>query len=196
VLTPPREGLDLVQAPLAERPADPELATGWQAGLRHLGGTLRKGVAGEIPEALERMRPVMDVLESAGERGTVTTADGTTWLAFGWPDLVRPASKVLLVREALPMAEVVALHRWPRRVGLCAEGDGNALPAADLDPGPVSEARVGRAYDGSATLFAVDASAVWLTEGRKVCRWDAKGASAWEPVATALGTLMLGWAQR
>lgn len=180
----------------SERPPEEVLATGWRAGLRALGGELRRGSFGEIPEPLERIAAAMDVLNAAPDRATVVLADGRTYAAFGYPDLVRNASKVLLVRDAEPFPEVVALHRWPVRVGTCVEGDDGLVPSADLDPGPVSETRTGAPFPGDGTLFAVEAASVYVLQGRKVAQFDGRHVADGWPLSSAVGSLLLHWSQR
>ncbi len=194
-LAPPRQGIDITVAPDAVAPEEPELPGGWRAAIRSMGGRLERA-QGEIPESLTRIQPVMDVLQAAGERATVLTRDARRWLAFGYPDLRRNASKVILVREAEPVAEIVALHRWPELVGLVAEGEGGVLPAAHDDPGAVSDARTSAPYTGAGSLFAVDSAAIWVLEKKLVKRWDGRTAKDVGPVSSALASLVLSWSQR
>ncbi|MEC7948637.1 MAG: hypothetical protein VX265_13815, partial [Myxococcota bacterium] len=97
-------------------------AGGWSAGLAALGGQLDTDAWPALPEGLARIAPVRNVLESAGQIGLVTREE-VTWVAFGFPDLRRADSKVLLVREGDPQPEVIALHRHPQRVGTLVFGD-------------------------------------------------------------------------
>lgn len=179
-----------------ERPAEEEIGTGWRAGLRALGGVVERTSTGEIPEALERIAAAVDVLQAAGDRAVVRLPNGVTYTAFGYPDLVRNHSKVLLVREAAPLAEVVALHRWPKRVGLCAEGDDGVVPSTELDPGPVAEERTGAPFDGPGQLFAVEGASIYVLQGRKVAQFDGRDTAGGWPLASAVGTLLLHWSQR
>lgn len=180
----------------AARPQEEEIATGWRAGLRAIQGEIRRGTLGEIPEALERVAPVMDVLNAAGDRAVVRLPDGREYTAFGYPDLVRNGSKVLLVRDAEPYPEIVALHRWPRRVGVCAEGDDGIVPSADLDPSAVALDRTGAPYTGPGRLFAVEGGSIYVVDGKRVTTWDGREAAGGWPVSSALGTLLLHWSQR
>jgi molybdenum cofactor biosynthesis protein B len=180
----------------AERPPEEDIATGWRAGLRALGGELRRGSFGEIPESVERIAAAMDVLNAATDRATVVLPDGRSYAAFGYPDLVRNGSKVLLVREAEPFAEIVALHRWPVRVGTCVEGDDGIAPSSDLDPGPVSQERTGAPFPGVGSLFAVEGASVYVLQGRKVAQFDGRNVADGWPLASAVGTLLLHWSQR
>jgi molybdenum cofactor biosynthesis protein B len=192
-LAPPKEGIVLDAPSTTEPPASTPSATGWRAGLAALGGTLTPG-SGDLPEGLARIPAARDVLATAGQRAGVTLADGTTWSAYGFPDLQRDGSKVLLIREAPPVAEVVVLHRWPARCGLVSEDGEGVLPSA-VALAEV-ETRTGRAHEGAGLLFALDRSAAWIVEGRTVTAIDAKGARHAGPVATVVGSLLLGWSQR
>lgn len=178
------------------RPEEPEIGTGWRAGLRGIKGEVDRSSRGEIPEAFERVAPAMDVLNAAGDRAVVKLADGRRYTAFGYPDLVRNASKVLLVRDAEPYPEVVALHRWPRLVGICAEGDDGIVPSADLDPAPIAAERTGAPYPGSGSLFAVESASIYVREGKKISTWDGRELTGGWPIASCIGTLLLHWSQR
>lgn len=194
-LAPPRQGIDITVAPDAIAPEERELPTGWRAALRALGARLERG-HNEIPDALARFQPVVDVLHAAGETGIVLLPDGRRWMAYGFPDLRRNASKVVLVREAVPIAEIVAFHRWPEAVGIVAEGEDGMLPASDDDPGVISGTRAPAPYQGSGSLFAVDATGVWVLEGKVVRRWEGRALKDVGPVSSSLASLVLGWSQR
>ncbi|MSP56276.1 MAG: molybdenum cofactor biosynthesis protein MoaB [Myxococcales bacterium] len=192
-------GIALTVAQDAVREDSSPIASGWEAGLRALFGVVERRQP-EIPESLSRMQAVVDVLNSAGTRATVRLQDGAVYGAWGFPDLSRRGSKVLLVREAEPVAEIVALHRWPSPAGVCCEG-GGVLPDATLALASFTEDRTGRAYEGAGGLFAVDGNVVWILLGRKLIRWDgrkteAAALAAAEPVSSALATMVLGWSGR
>jgi hypothetical protein len=171
-------------------------AAGWPSALAARGATLDTGAWPALPEGLARLAPVRNVLESAGQFGRVTLPDGTGYVACGFPDLLRPQSKVLLVREGDPQPEVVALHRHPRRVGVVVFGDDGYLPSADLDPDPVAEERTGRALPEWGTLFAVEAAAVLVTRGGRVWRWDGRKEEDMGTPTQAMASLVLRWSQR
>lgn len=191
----PQEMVTQIPSP-TERPPEEDIATGWRAGLRAIKGEVVRGSLGDVPESLERVAAVMDVLNAAGDRAVVRLPDGREYTAFGYPDLVRNASKVLLVRAGDPVAEVVALHRWPTRVGICVEGEGGIVPSADLDPGPVAEERTGHSFEGLGQLFAVEGASIYLLQGKKVAQFDGRELATGWPLASALGTLFLHWSQR
>lgn len=196
-IEPPRRGVDLVATGAGERPdPTPSAAGGWQAALAELRGRLVPAGATPVPDALATIPAAMDVLNSATARMRMICEDGRSWLVFGYPDLLRPASKVLAVREALPVAEIVALHRWPARVGLCCELDDSLLPGTEANLAEVSTERCGRPWEEPGQLFAVEGAAVWVRERRYVRKWDGKRAGPEENVGPAIGSLLLGWSQR
>lgn len=194
---PPPTGISLQPMPASgERRPELELPTGWRAGLRALGATLSPQRSVELPESLQKMAAVMDVLHSAGERAIATLPDGREYQVFGFPDLVRNSSKVLMVRDAWPYPEVVALHRWPRRVGICAEEKDGILPSSTSEPSSFSLERTGRPYLGPGTLFAVESTSIYLLDRRKVAQWDGRRNGSWDPVNSMMGTLVLYWSQK
>lgn len=169
---------------------------GWQGALAAMGATLDRGAWGHIPEIVERFAPVRDVLARAGERRPVQDDHGHTWTAFGFPDLRRPGSKVILIRETAPLIEILALHRAPVRVGVCGEDSAGWLPASTRDPGPVADALVGRRPQSWGRLFAVEGDAIYLERGGRVVRWNGSREEPVGSVGQALASLVLRWSQR
>ncbi len=198
---PPPPGISAAQIQAADtRRQEPDLATGWRAAVRELKAELKINQDVVPPDSVSRLASVRDVLWAAGERGTLTLPGGRQYLAFGYPDLSRNTSKVILVSgESGGLPEIVALHRWPRRVGICPEGEG-LLPSVTSDPVAVSVERCGRAAPAEGRLFAVEGSAVYLIreiDGRdRVAQWDGRRLGGWEPPGSLLGTLSLFWSQR
>lgn len=194
---PPPQGISVRPMPgSGERKPELDLPTGWRAGLRAMGGTLTPDQSPELPESMQRMAAACDVLNSAGERGRVTLPNGREYTAFGFPDLVRNSSKVLLLRDAWPQPEVVALHRWPRRVGICAEDTDSILPPSTSDVSQQSIERTGRPYMGPGSLFAVESTSIYLVDRKKVAQWDGRRNGSWDPLNSMMGTLILYWSQK
>lgn len=138
-----------------------------------------------LPEGLPAA--VLDVLRAAPATGRAER-DGRRWAAFGFPDL-SPRARVLLVHED---GEIVALHRWPRRVGAAGAGEG-MLPRAGSDAAAAARS-LGFAAEGP--LVAMDARAVWVRDGDRVLRVDAAGARPVGRAAQVLASLVLEWSQR
>ena len=170
-------------------------AGGWSAGLAALGGQLDTDAWPALPEGLARIAPVRNVLESAGQIGLVTREE-VTWVAFGFPDLRRADSKVLLVREGDPQPEVIALHRHPQRVGTLVFGDSPWMPTADTDPDPIARERTGRPLDAWGTLLAVEPSRVYIVRDGRVRSWDGQKERDEGTRSQALASLVLRWSQR
>lgn len=170
---------------------------GWQQGLAAMKGSLDRGFQAILPDAFQRLAPVRQVLEGAGERRVVRTESGESWVACGFPDLVRPGAKVLLVRDTEDGPEMVALHRHPKRVGVCgAREDDGYLPGADWDPDPLAKERTGAALPTWGRLVALESDAVYTERGGKVYRWDGRRETEAGTRSQALATLVLRWSQR
>jgi molybdenum cofactor biosynthesis protein B len=160
------------------RKETPLPAPGWRGGLATLGAELKPG--GTAPVGLPRA--VLDVLESAGAHATLP-ATGGDWFVCGFPDLVRPGAKVLAVRGEPGAWEVLALHRFPTRVGVV--GTTGYLPATVEGLPP---------HDGP--LFAVDGAGACLLEDDGVTRWDGRRRTPMGSPDQALASLVLEWSQR
>lgn len=197
--------VQLAQVPAASAapaPAEPEAegvaGGGWAAGLAALDATLSRGPAPMPPDALATLAPARNVLEQAGERGTVTLPDGHTLAAYGYPDLLRAGSKVLLVGPGAPWGEVLALHRHPRTAGLPARSS-TLLPRAGSDPRPQAEERTGAPLPSALAqgdLFAVDGGTVYVELDGKVHSWDGRRARAEGGPKQVIASLLLRWSQR
>lgn len=171
----------------------------WQQALDHLGWRLDHERWGQLPDALNRMAPVRQVLASAGERRLVLSSDGKTRLACGFPDLRRADSKVLTIGferdwEGNDVLEVLALHRHPNPTGTCTEA-GVWTPASNLTIGPVCEARTGRVPPGKGELFAVEGGTVYLRRGSSVVAWDGRIEQPMGRTTQTLASLVLRWSQ-
>ncbi len=182
--------------PAAAAPAPPPAPRGWEAALAHIGATVDRGAWGPMPEAVHRFAPVRDVLERAGERRPVQDDHGRRWTAFGFPDLRRAGSKVLLVRETDALIEIIALHRAPARVGVCGDRDEAWLPPSSRDPGPVSVELVGARPPGWGRLFALEGDAVYVERDGRIHRWDGRRETPVGTIGQALASLVLRWSQR
>ncbi len=198
----PGSHVDLVQSGAAAPPATPDGAeqtagrSGWQAGLAALGARLDRDRWPPLPDVFSRVAPARNVLETAGERATCILPDGRKLSAFGWPDLLRSRSKVLLVAEGQPLAEVVALHRHPRKVGVVVEGDRGMLPSADSDLDNVARERTGSPPPGFGTLFAVEGGVVYYQRDRRIWSWDGGRERDEGSPTQAFASLLLRWSQR
>lgn len=187
-------GVELRQVLSEPPPEEPETEPiGWQKALADLGATLERGARATLPEPLTRLASVMDVLSSAGEEGAVTVGE-ERYAAFGFPDLRRVTSKVLLIGPGAPWGEVIALHRWPQRVGVSRDGGGQLPATGRLSR--TSQERTGQEYPDEGRLLAAESDVVWVRDGDRVVRWDGRHARVEGGPGAVLGSLLLRWSQR
>ncbi len=172
----------------------PEIAApGWLNQLSALGGRLDREARVELPPSIAKSAPVLEVLNSAGERGEVQL--GTErYGAYGWPDLRRPESKVLLVGPGEPVGEVLALHRMPTRVGVCRRGGGLLHSTGRL--GRSAMEITGADYPEEGRLFAMDSDTIHVREGEHVYSWDGRRRLQQGSMQATLASLILHWSRR
>jgi len=174
-------------------PAEPP----WKRAIRSLGAELLIGRSEPLPEAIEKLAPVLNVLHTAGESGMMKLPSGRRYSVWGWPDLRRPNSKVLAVSWGSPLAEVVALHRHPGQAGTCIQEDNGLLPSAGADVAETCVRICGRApADTSGMLFAVSSDTVWILRGRRVFKWDGSREKDDGNPKQVLSSLTLFWSNR
>lgn len=162
-----------------------------------IGASFEVGTPVVVPEALTRYPAAMDVIDASGERVAVRFEDGALGFACGYPDLKRPAAKVLLVRPAASGVEVIAAHKGLQGVGLCAsDAPSQVLPSREDRLAAVTKMKTGAAYEGAGTVFAVDVGAVYFEEEGRIHRWDGRQRSTVGTVGQAMGSLFLSWSQR
>jgi hypothetical protein len=177
-------------------PASDEAPSGWVKALQDLGGTLDRERRVPLPEVLEGISPVIDVLHTAGETATWVRPDGGAFGVYGWPDLRRPSSRVLAIRAGEPWGEILALHRVARTGTSIDEARGLARRRFE-DVQRVAEEITGRAPkspDGK--LFAVQGDAVWIQRANRVIRWDGAKEHDEGTPKQALASLVLAWSNR
>jgi hypothetical protein len=155
-----------------------------------------KGTWPELPEAVERIAPIVDVLHTSGERGTLKLPNGKVYALFGWPGLA-PGAKVIAIGAGEPLGELLALHRYPVMTGTCLDGGGGLLPHRGEPVARLAEAIAGRApKDVSGEPFAVQGDALWIQRGNRAIRWDGQRERDEGTVKQALASLVLEWSSR
>lgn len=188
---------DATPAPGAEVSGEgADLPTGWLRAVYELGGEVTKGTWPEIPEELEKVAPIIDVLHSSGARGTLKLPNGKEYALFGFPHLEKGA-KVLAIAAGSPVAEILALHRYPVLTGTCIDEAGGFAPRRNEPIGAVAEAVVGVApKDVSGELLAVQGDAVFLQRGTRGIKWDGHRDRDEGTIKQVLATLALDWSRR
>ena len=188
------EGRGSARQILAEKPEEDDTPpVGWLKTPVDWGVALRFDLREELPEGLARLAPALDVLQSAGEQATLEL-NGERYTAFGFPDLRRATSKVLLVGQGAPYGEIIALHRQPKPVGAHRDGGGKLVSTGRLSRTSIEV--TGQDYPGDGRLFATDAETLYVREGDTVWAWDGRQRRREGSVGSALASLLLRWSQR
>ena len=182
----------------ASAPEDDDVPDrGWKRAVYDLEGEILRGKSPDVPQNLEGHAPIMDVLYQAGEYAQLKLPNGNRTMIYGFPDLQRANSKVLLVGWGEPLAEVVALHRYPIQAGTCIEEDRGLMPGRDADVGAIAEAITGRTPpDTSGELFAVDHDTVYIQRGKWVYSWDGRKERQEGNPKQALTSMVVRWHAR
>ncbi len=181
----------------AEAPDDDDPAAGrdgWLRAVRELEGKVHLDQREELPQPVEKLAPLLDVLHNAGETGVLELPSGVRYSLWGYPDLRRPGSKVLAVGWGRPLIELLALHRFPVQTGTCIDQPHGLLPHASDSVEATGEAITGVAPpDTDGELFAVDATSVWVLREGRVHRFDGRRDREMGTPKQALATLALSW---
>ena len=95
--------------------------------LQEMGGVVARDELPDTPAWLTDLAAANEVLNHAGGRFKVSLPQGD-YVAFGFPDLHSPRSRVLLLGLGSPRGEILALHRWPMKTGICSPRVGGIIP--------------------------------------------------------------------
>lgn len=188
---PPR-GVSIEQSTEQQAPTSVDALSPWKKGLEHLAATLERDRWYALPDQIAEQTAACDVLLTAGERGVVTLEDGREVGIFGFPDLRRPSSKVLMVTVTRGVFEAVALHRFPNLVGIV--GRGSLLKHASVDD--EAQQRTGMPAPYGGTLFALEHSAIIIERDDKLVRWDGSREVSAGTESQAIASLLLRWSSR
>ena len=184
-------------APTDDEAEEGPPAGGWKRAVWELGGEVRHDQREELPQPVEKLAPLHDVLHTAGETAVLVLPNKVRYSIWGWPDLRRTNSKVVAVGWGEPLCEVLALHRFPVQTGTCIEESRGQLPQRSGDVAAVCKAVTGRApSDVSGELFAVDGETVWIQRGRRVFKWDGSRERDDGNPKQVLASLVLRWSGR
>ena len=165
----------------------------WMQQLASMGGSLDREARTDLPPSIAKSAPVLEVLNTAGERGVAIIND-ESYGCYGWPDLRRANAKVLLIGPGEPVGEVVALHRSPAKIGVSRRGGGVLHSTGRL--GRTAEEVTGVDYPENGRLFATDTGRVFVREGDHVYSWDGKARKHEGSPQAVLASLLLGWSSR
>jgi len=170
---------------------------GWKRAVYDLEAEVLRGKSPDVPQNIEGHAPIMDVLHQAGAYAQLKFPNGNRATIYGYPDLERANSKVLLVGWGEPLAEVVALHRYPIQSGTSIQEERGLMPGRSSDIAQVAEAVTGRApADTSGELFAVDHDTIYVQRGKWIYSWDGRKERQEGNAKQALTSMVVRWHQR
>lgn len=194
VIEEPLEGGVHVTAFGAEPPPEEneETSARWKMALTEMNAELDRERWVDLPHGVETVAPLRELLERAGERGTATLSDGRKVAVFGFPDLRRPNSKVLMVAETRGVLEVVALHRYPQKTAIV--GRNTLAKLGEVDAEAIARTRQPTPYGG--LLYATDTNAVFVKRDQRVYRWDGRREVEEGTENQAAASLLLRWSER
>ena len=175
---------------------NPTVGSGWQKGLQALGAKISNDVWTKIPESLKNIPLTKNIIERAGQQRTAILPSGKNCLLIGFPDLLRPSSKVLLIGEGEPHAEVIALHRYPKKVGLLSSSGCGWLPSVDSNTDRFCIEATKEASPNGGQPFAINGNVVYLERKNTIYSWDGKQEAAIGTTKQAISSLMLDWSQK
>jgi molybdenum cofactor biosynthesis protein B len=173
------------------------VARGWQAATEAMGGTLVRDAWPTLPSLLSDRAAVRAVFDTAGERGVLACPNRCRYAVFGFPDLQRPTSKVLLTADGGRADYIIALHRFPDPVGILGPGAPQLLTDHSARTDKVCREIVGTPIDGDGfTVFAVDRGRVFLEREGAIGSWDGKQLEDQGTPNQVGASLVLRWSQR
>ncbi|MFT7521442.1 MAG: molybdenum cofactor biosynthesis protein B [Kiritimatiellia bacterium] len=185
------------EAPATDADGETVPNRGWKRAVYDLELEIIRGEYPDMPEVIEKFAPVRNLLEQAGEYAQIKFPNKNRMTIYGFPDLQRPNSKVIAVGWGEPMAEIIALHRYPTQVGLCIEEERGLMPGRDTDIASICETVTGRAPPNtSGELFAVSHDTVWIQRGTRVYSWDGRREKDDGNAKQALASMVIDWHTR
>jgi len=167
----------------------------WESILNEMGGSIDATAWTEITPELQRIAPVRNVLEQAGERKICRFQNGQNYTLYGYPNLEQRNAKVLLVGAIHGKIEIIALHRAPNKVGVVSSQGCGWLPQKNLED--LSKEYTGaKAPQTESTIFAVDSRSIYYESSGTVFHWDGKRERNFGTPNQTLASLILQWSQR
>ncbi len=173
------------------------VARGWQAATAAMGGTLVRDAWPSLPTPLAEHAAIQAVMDTAGQRGVLACTNRRRYSVFGFPDLQRPTSKVLLTGDGGRSGYVLALHRFPNPVGILGPGAPDLLPAHNAAIRQVCREVTGSPLpDEGYTVFAVDKGRIYVEKEGAIGSWDGRSLEDEGLPGQAAASLVLRWSQR
>lgn len=193
VYTPPdTKGISIQQKETVHPPVQPPPKHGWMLALDELQGQFIE-TPPTIPDSLNSNPAAQNVLNTTYAQRTVITTIGEVYGAYGFPDLLRPTSKVLLVSAD---GGVVALHRTRQPTGIVSDGTLDILNIDIDDVDGISKQRTGKIAPRTGKIFALNGNTVYFHIENYIVSWDGKKERKEGTQKQVTASLLLQWSQR
>ena len=183
---------DMAKIKLTEKGAGSGSATTWKETFESLGATIDEDSWPKLPKLFEQTPAIRNIFEQAGAWRTINI-QGEQFSIYGFPDLLRKSSKLLLVRPQFPLPQVLTFHNYPQASIIGLDKDHSAF----LKPIRASQQRLFSSTNNSTlsleNCVGIDGARLLFLENRQFYRWNGKKKESLGDFKQALPTLLLSW---
>ncbi|MBM76426.1 MAG: hypothetical protein CMK59_13555 [Proteobacteria bacterium] len=148
----------------------------------------------KLPKLFSQTPAIRNVFEQAGSWKTIDIK-GESFSIYGFPDLLRRGSKLLLVRPQSPLPQILTFHNYPQSsiVGLQKDGSSFLEPIRKRQKELYSKLNNESLNLNMDNCVGIDGSKLIFLENRVFFRWDGQRKEALGDFKQALPTLLLSW---
>ena len=166
---------------------------GWQGALNHFQIELTPETA-PLPVEFESIPAAQSVFEHAGARNIAVDRYGNQFGVFGFPDLNKPTSKVIIIRPVLHTQNSLRFIDF-QQSGPHPCSSQWILMSTTLDVEQACMSITGRTNKGD-RIIAVEPRVVYIQRNNDIVRWDGRRESDMGTIRQAIASLVLQWSQR
>jgi molybdenum cofactor guanylyltransferase len=177
---------------ITQAQGDRSSETAWSELFSQIEATIDDESWPQLPEILSRAAPIRNIFEQAGSWRTIQIQE-SSFSIYGFPDLHRRSSKLLLVRPQFPLPQIISLHNHPQRFALGLLGECTGF----LEPYRAAQVQLfERLSHDQQTLeqcVGIEGDKLLFLENRQFYRWNGHTKEELGTFAQALPTLLLSW---
>ncbi len=167
-------------------------ATAWSELFTDINATIDDESWPQLPEILSRVAPIRNIFEQAGSWRTIHIQENP-FSIYGFPDLHRRSSKLLLVKPQFPLPQIISLHNHPQRFAIGLLGDCTGF----LEPYRAAQIQLFEHISTDRQLLeqcvGIEGDRLLFLENRQFYRWNGRTKEDLGTFAQALPTLLLSW---
>ena len=145
-----------------------------------------------LPLFIQENAAAADVLRSTTAHDTAQNEHGIVFHLYGFPDLLRPTSRVILIA---PDGGIVALHRGLTTTGINTP-DTESFLLSRKSITEISLERTNAIPPQKKNLFALDHKMLYFSTDREIISWDGRKRQSVGQAKQVLASLLLHWSQR